>query len=339
MAWVYSHRISGMSGRLAAACLTRSRRRVHEGVDVGVGAAVGGGAFVVERARGVALLGPLVARPRRSARRPIRCPCDQMITEGWFLSRSTMRCDAVQVGRLPGRIVGQAVLRVVAVVVRLRCWPRPSRRGRSGRRARTRPARWDSGEVRTAFTLNCFMSWMSLHHRVDASRTCAVSGLCSWRFTPLIRTGLAVDQQARVPDLDLAEADVLRDHFEHRAGGVLEREQQLVEVRAFRRTTCAGWRPAMENSRLGRARRLRRLRRARPACRRRRAVRQRELAPAPVSRRRPSRRAWRRGSRRRGRCCTSKSRTCAVGACSRGRRRGRCRSCATCPGLRGRRRR
>ena len=68
-------------------------------------------------ARGRAL-GPLVGR-REVGAVAASFPIDQMMIDGWFLSRSTIRCDAVQVGRRPRRVVGQPVLRIRAEAVAL----------------------------------------------------------------------------------------------------------------------------------------------------------------------------------------------------------------------------
>ena len=90
----------------------------------------------------------------------------------------------------------------------------------------------DNGSVRTALMLCCFITWMSW---------IMPSTVMAWpairvKLVPvhaLEQNPLAVDQQIAVLDLHFAEADVHGDDFEHLAGGILEREQQLVEIRRF----------------------------------------------------------------------------------------------------------
>ena len=80
--------------------------------------------------------------------------------------------------------------------------------------------------------LCCFITTDVLHHALDGDGLAAV-GIDLVAVDALEQDALAVDQQVAVLDLHLAEADVDRDDFEHLAGVVLEREQQLVEVGRF----------------------------------------------------------------------------------------------------------
>ena len=73
-----------------------------------------------------------------------------------------------------------------------------------------------------------------LDHALDRDRLAAV-GIDLVAVDALEEDALAVDEQVAVPDLDLAEADVDRDDLQDRSARVLEREEQLVEVRRLGR--------------------------------------------------------------------------------------------------------
>ena len=139
--------------------------------------------LVVQRPRRVALARPRGHRARLRPE-PLSLPSDHRITDGWFLSRSTIRrmrstsacshagsSDGLRPPLQAGRSHGS------------RGRTRRSRRGRARRRARGSAGAADSASVRTALTLCAFISSMS--RRMTSSPTARpATGSNSWRLTP-----------------------------------------------------------------------------------------------------------------------------------------------------------
>ena len=136
---------------------------------------------------------------------------------------------AVEEQRLPGGIVRQAIAGVVAVVVRLdvgfvdHVQPEPI--------AEPVPL----GRVRVVGRAHGVH--VELLHERDVTHHEVVRHVLPTLGIDLVAVGaldqnrLPVDEQAAVPDFHLAEADERGNDLEHRAGPVLQRQEQLVEHR------------------------------------------------------------------------------------------------------------
>ena len=147
---------------------------------------------------------------RRPSRRgccpvPDSLPSDQAMTQGWFLSRSTMRLDPVEVHLAPVGVVGGVAhpavrLEAVGLEVALVDHPEAELVGEvEQRRVRRVVARADRVEVVPLH------EQQRLAHGLSASNTRPSIGSNSCRLTPRSRTRRPFTSQASPVDLDAAE--------------------------------------------------------------------------------------------------------------------------------------
>ena len=246
-------RVLAQDQRARVVAVVRGRPRLDR-VDVGVHRADDVGrapAAATSRAR---------SRPRSAAAATGREPRSQPAAASWFGPVAALVAERPQDHARVVLVALDHVLHALDERVRVarvgaqarrstratRCSPRRSRTGRTGRRGRASTGRSDSASVRTALTLNCFISRTSasISSRVTA-RPRASSW--SWRLTPAISTALAVDEQPAVADLDAAEADRGRRRSRRR------RRARACRAPAPPPTTGAARAPRRRAARLGSA--------------------------------------------------------------------------------------
>ncbi len=201
--------------------------RVHERVDVGARTAVGRGSFVVDRPRGVAVLDHLVRGCEVGAVTGLVAhgPDDD---RGMVLVPLDHARAAVEDGRLPDRVVGDAVPRVgsepvgleVGLVDEVEAVPVAEVVPLGIVGIVGRPHRVDVVLLHQLDVVD---------HQVPGQMVPGV-GVVLVTVDALDEDGAPVHEQPPVTDLHLAEADVRRDHLDDVAARVLEGQQQAVEV-------------------------------------------------------------------------------------------------------------
>ncbi len=203
------------------------RRRVHERVDVGVRAAARRAPAVVDGPAGVPGFEPLIAG------REVRAVAGLVAHRPDHHRRVVLVAldhplDAIQVRRPPGWVVGEPVLHVVAITVALDV------------RLVDDVEAVEVAELVPLGVVRVVRGADGVHvvllHQLDvadhqrAIEVVAGVGAVLVAVDALEERRLPVDQDARVPDLDLAEADPRRDHLDHPARAVLERQPCGVEI-------------------------------------------------------------------------------------------------------------